>query len=209
MESPSGSGLMSVAYTSTCTLMTLVAVLLAVRLWRRYNQHLDSSDLPPLVPDGLPFLGNVLGFDKRRPHVTLTQWAAKYGSIFRFRLFNQDIVVLSDVSLIRNALVEQGTAFAGRPPIFRIQFGFHFRKDIIFGTVDPKWQMMKKMAAHTMREFSVGRQNVDAVVEQEMIAMCECYDRHVCARGDFDPSLISLTAVVNAISATVRHKIRN
>ncbi len=34
---------------------------------------------------------------------------------------------------------------------FRIYYGFHYAKDIIFGTYDRKWAYMKKIAAQGLR----------------------------------------------------------
>ncbi|KAK5909919.1 hypothetical protein CesoFtcFv8_003806 [Champsocephalus esox] len=51
-------------------------------------------------------------------HLSLTHLRLQYGDVFKIRLGSLTIVVLSGYSTIRQALVRQGEAFAGRPDLF-------------------------------------------------------------------------------------------
>ena len=81
----------------------------------------------------------------------MTALSRKHGDIYRIRVLREDVVVLNSVELVREALVTKSKEFAGRPSIFRIDFGFHYKKDIIFGTYTAKWTYMKKVAAQVSR----------------------------------------------------------
>lgn len=111
-------------------------------------------------------------------------------------------MVLNSAELIRKALLEQDTIFAGRPTIFRIKYGFHFADDIIFGTYSARWQEMKRKVTATLKKFTSGLGHIDMILEKEMENMVELLEKQT-PKDRFDPTLILQTAVVNAISATV------
>lgn len=74
------------------------------------------SNLPP-GPVGLPFIGSTL--DTWRVDTwfqNMSQWAKQYGSVYKVYVGNQLVLVLADAEAIHEALVQQGDAFAGRPP---------------------------------------------------------------------------------------------
>lgn len=174
-----------------------ILILLAKR--RRPNTK-QQRQLPPLVP-GCPLLGNIFGIDPSQPHITLTKWGRKYGEIFRIRVLNEDIIVVNDVDLIKEALVTKSTDFAGRPNIFRIDYGFHYAKDVIFGDYSQKWIYMKKIAAQSLRMYGSGVEHVEEVVRDEMVALTAALEAR---QGEaFDPRVTLMTAVVNALTASV------
>jgi cytochrome P450/nitrite reductase/ring-hydroxylating ferredoxin subunit len=68
------------------------------------------DDLPG--PKGLPLVGNLHQLDAKRVHLTLEDWAAKYGSTYQFRLGPARILATTDPALIEEAL-------RARPETFR------------------------------------------------------------------------------------------
>uniref|UniRef100_A0A8C6V7W7 Cytochrome P450 n=1 Tax=Naja naja TaxID=35670 RepID=A0A8C6V7W7_NAJNA len=76
--------------------------------WRRRR-------LEPPGPFPWPLLGNAAQLG-RAPHLAFGRLAATYGSVFQLRLGRWPVVVLSGERAIREALIRQGAAFAGRPP---------------------------------------------------------------------------------------------
>ena len=180
----------------TCSILTL----LTLALLRCYKHKKSLRPLPPAIP-GCPLFGNIFGLDPLRPHVTLTDWAKRYGDIYTLKVFCENLVVVNSIDLIKEALITKSTAFAGRPNIFRIDYGFHYAKDIIFGDYSRKWCYMKKIAAHALRMFGSGVNHVDDVVCDEMTALIHAFE---VKRGEaFDPRVTLMTAVVNALTATV------
>ena len=84
------------------------------------DEEKDEMELNvPSGPLGLPFLGNILQLGNR-PFETLFKWRSKYGSIFKIKLGSKTVVVLNGTKIIREALVERGDEFAGRPHLYMI-----------------------------------------------------------------------------------------
>ena len=119
----------------------------------------------------------------------------------RFKVLNRDVIVLNNIDVIHDALVTQDCVFAGRPPAYRIQYGFHFADDVIFGSYSSKWMDMKRKASKTLKQFTSGLFGVDDIVKFEMNALLDALRRK--DEFLFDPTLILQTAVFNSISATV------
>ena len=185
-------------------LMAVIGCLSYYILDRTKNENGQMLSIP-LVPGGVPLLGHVQGFDRQRPHLTLYDWAKRYGDLFRFKVLRENVVVVNSKELIREALIAKGHLFAGRPYIFRIHYGFHYSDDIIFGDVTPKWIEMKKFAATALKKFSVGVNNVEEIVREEMVDLK--YTLLESSRmGAFDPSMILMTSVVNALTASVSNQ---
>ena len=181
-------------------LLPLVAGALVIWILHHRKKTEDASELPPLVR-GLPFLGSVLGFDQRNPHHTLTTWAKTYGDVFRMRILGETMVVVSGKDLIRQALVTRSQDFAGRPRLFRVLYGFHYADDIIFGTFSGRWMALKKVASQALRSHGSGTERVEGIVREEMKNMVSELDSY--GATDVNPTLILMTAVINAISAAV------
>ena len=156
---------------------------------------------PPKIPGALPFLGNVLGFDRKCPHLVLSDWAKKYGDIYRLSLLGEDIVVVSGADLIYQALVSNSQDFAGRPSIFRVRYGFHYNRDVIFGTHSDWWVIMKRQLSRAMKDYGTGERVVNGIVAEEMTSLMTSLHDHV--GKNFCPSMVTLTAVVNSITAAV------
>ena len=121
--------------------------------------------------------------------------------VSRIRLLSENIIVLNSREAIREALITKGNAFAGRPFIFRIHYGFHYADDIIFGSFGAKWLEMKKCASQVLKNYTSGRTNIDTILEEEMSNVLQIFDQ--TEGKDFEPSLILMTAIVNAITASV------
>ncbi|ELU10041.1 hypothetical protein CAPTEDRAFT_152410 [Capitella teleta] len=188
--------------------MELAAALVAaalIALFIRYTTRKSpKGNLPPLVPGCIPLIGNVIGFNRKCPHFTLTDWARKYGDIFRFKVLGETIVVLNSSDYVRDALIYKADDFAGRPFLFRVHYGFHYAKDIIFGSISTKWLLMKRYAAQFLRAYTSGLADIDGLVEEELNILVRLFNEKNAV--DFDPSLILMTAVVNGITASLLGK---
>ncbi len=60
------------------------------------------EDLPG--PKGLPLIGNLHQLDATKVHLIFEDWAARYGSIYQFRMGSTRVVVTSDPAMIEEAL---------------------------------------------------------------------------------------------------------
>lgn len=91
------------------TLVVFFGALTFVRLAQWYRQ---VRCLPP-GPWGIPILGYLPFMKGADQHVTYTELAKKYGSMFSAKLGNQLVVVLSDYRIIRDTFRRE--EFTGRP----------------------------------------------------------------------------------------------
>jgi len=160
-----------------------------------------ESRLPPLIPGGYFLLGNIFQVDPKTPHLSLTELSKKHGDIFRLRMLTEDLIFVSGAELIKEVLVTQSRSFAGRPSLFRINYGFHYKSDIIFGTYNSKWSYMKKIVTQGLRKFGSGVQHIDNAVKEEMVALVDGFKDH--QGQDFDPRVLLLTSVLNGVSSAI------
>ena len=104
--------------------MLVYMILIPTLLWL-YVVFIRKSPLDAIPgPNQLPFVGNALQLDPKRPHNTFFEWAKKYGPVFRVKLFNVDFIMISCAKELHDILVTNGKDFAGRPDSFRFKVGF-------------------------------------------------------------------------------------
>ena len=91
---------------------------------------------------------------------------------------------------------------AGRPSIFRIRYGFHYADDLIFGTYSAKWLELKRLLKLQIRRYGTDASRTEDIVRLETRCLLEEISKH--DGHAFDPSLVMMTSVVNALSASVK-----
>ncbi|XP_070543894.1 steroid 17-alpha-hydroxylase/17,20 lyase-like isoform X2 [Ptychodera flava] len=124
----------------TNVLLMLLLVLVIAALW---SMHIPAGF--PQGPRGLPLIGSLVAF-ATDPMYTLTDLAKKYGDIFSLKLGMQRIVVLSNIELVREALVKKQNAFAGRPMVHSLDLFSEGGEDIAAGNFTQKWKTLRKIA---------------------------------------------------------------
>lgn len=147
-------------------LVTLVVFLLCLEtcLWVR-NLKLKRR-LPG--PFAWPVVGNALQLGQM-PHITFTKLAKKYGDVYQIRLGCSDIVVLNGAWVIREALIEHSTEFAGRPNFVSFQ-AVSGGKSLTFTNYSKQWRMHRKIAQTTIRAFSSSNSQAKKAFEHQIVA---------------------------------------
>ncbi|XP_054839192.1 cytochrome P450 1B1 [Eublepharis macularius] len=180
-------------------LLLLLSLLAAFHVAKLLVQkRLRRRRLEPPGPFPWPLLGNAAQLG-RAPHLAFGRLAATYGDVFQLRLGRWPVVVLSGERAIREALIRQGAAFAGRPrfPSFQLVSG---GRSLAFGGYSELWKLQRRLAHSTVRAFSAHR-----LVERPLLAEARAVVRllvRASAGGAFvDPSRSLVVAVANVMSA--------
>uniref|UniRef100_A0A3B3WI37 Uncharacterized protein n=1 Tax=Poecilia mexicana TaxID=48701 RepID=A0A3B3WI37_9TELE len=75
----------------------------------------------PPGPTPLPFLGNMLQIDLKKPYKTFMEFYKKYGSVFTVHLGPKKVVVLAGYRTVKEALVNHDDVFGDRDPMLIFQ----------------------------------------------------------------------------------------
>ncbi|XP_038067063.1 steroid 17-alpha-hydroxylase/17,20 lyase-like [Patiria miniata] len=152
-------------------LVTLVVILL-------YQNTRRPTGFPP-GPPALPIIGNVLTFRSSEPiyHI-FGRLAEQYGRIFSLKLGSFWVIVLNDIEDIREALIKQPIAFAGRPNLYTTQIATEGFQDIAFTDYGPDWQLHRKIGNAALRHFASG-DKLDKLVHGVLPGVAKVLDRSV------------------------------
>lgn len=119
-------------------LLSVIAVYVVCTLW-------ENRNLPP-GPFPLPVLGNLpLSVGLKQPYRDLANLTKKYGKLFRIQMGSRKVIVLNSFEIAKEALVNKGEDFAGRPSHF---FGSIFGRnytDVAFQTFSHGWKAQHRI----------------------------------------------------------------
>ncbi|XP_062991264.1 cytochrome P450 2J2-like [Elgaria multicarinata webbii] len=163
-----------------------------------YMKRRRPRDCPP-GPVPLPFLGNILHIDSKKPHLAVQKLREKYGNIFIMQFGNTRTVVVNGLHLVKEALVHQGENFLDRPefPLMNEVFGS-------FGLLNSKglhWKQQRRFALSTLRNFGLGKRSLEERIQEESRYLTDAIEEE---KGQpFDPHLQINNAVSNIICSII------
>ncbi|KAJ8388421.1 hypothetical protein AAFF_G00132970 [Aldrovandia affinis] len=142
-------------------LLFLLVFLLISDHFRRRN----PKNFPP-GPWALPFLGNVFHLDTKQPHIHFNELVKCYGNVFSLRLGGVNTVVVNGYSLVKEALINQGSTFADRPdcPLNR---RINNCQGIGFNN-GYSWKQQRRFTVSTLRDFGVGKRSLESQILEEI-----------------------------------------
>ncbi|MBN3305066.1 CP1B1 protein, partial [Amia calva] len=132
-------------------------------LWVKSFRH--KRRLPG--PFAWPVVGNAMQLGQM-PHLSFSRLAKKYGNIFQIKLGCNDIVVLNGETAIKQALIQHGAEFAGRPNFVSFQ-NISGGKSMVFGSYSGLWKVHRRIAQSTIRAFSSANSQTKKAFEQHVV----------------------------------------
>ncbi|KAM8945496.1 cytochrome P450 1B1 [Pelodytes ibericus] len=187
-------------------LLAILGALAVVYLWKWITLWIIPryfGDSTPPGPFPWPLVGNALQMG-RSPHLTFVRLAKHYGEVYQIKLGSQKVVVLNGNKIIREALLQKGADFAGRPgfPSFRYVSG---GRSLAFGVYNERWKAHRKMAHSTVRAFSTGNPQTKRSLGQHVINETRELISLFTELGEggkyFSPGRHLVVAVANVMSA--------
>ncbi|XP_029365723.1 cytochrome P450 1D1 [Echeneis naucrates] len=211
-ENPSAS--LSGVTLGLCILTLLLMALRGRKSHHHSFQLLHAKYPPPPGPTPWPLFGNLLQMGDQI-HLSLTRLRLQYGDVFKLRLGSLTVVVLSGYSTIRQALVRQGEAFAGRPDLFTFSAVANGTSMTFSEKYGPAWMLHKKLCKNALRSFSQAEprgSGATCLLEEHVCAeaaeMVEVIREQVAAEGKtgqdgmgIDPVVPLVTSVANVVCA--------
>nr|XP_006634889.1 PREDICTED: cytochrome P450 2J2-like isoform X1 [Lepisosteus oculatus] len=175
-------------------LLFLAVFLLIIDIVKNKN----PKNFPP-GPWGLPFVGNVFNIDTKHPHIYMGKLAENYGDVFSLRLGREKIVFVMGYQLVKDALVNQGDAFADRPcgPFADAVYGGLG----LFLSNGYRWKKQRRFALSTLRDFGLGRKTLESVISDESRFLQEAIEEE--QGKPFNPHLLLNCGISNIICSLV------
>ncbi|XP_050345059.1 cytochrome P450 306a1 isoform X1 [Nymphalis io] len=121
-------------------------------IFKKINQW---KNLPP-GPWGLPIVGYLPFLDRKQPHLTLTNLAKQYGSVYGIQMGSVYAVVISDHKLIREAFSKD--VFSGRAPLY-LTHGIMKGNGIICAE-GALWKDQRKLITSWLKSFGMSKHSM-------------------------------------------------
>ncbi|KAM6289248.1 LOW QUALITY PROTEIN: cytochrome P450 2G1-like [Aegotheles albertisi] len=176
------------------TLLLLTLLLLVLLVARRGG---SGPRLPP-GPWPLPIVGNLLQISPSRTLQSLLKLSQTYGPVFTVHLGTRPVVVLRGAATVRQALVDNAEAFAGRGRMPTVEETFHGH-GVVFADGE-RWRQLRRFSLTVLRDFGMGRRSIESRICQEAQMLLQ--ELRDTKEQPFDPYLLS-SAVSNIICSIV------
>ena len=139
----------------------LVSSLIAYVVFYFVKSLIRWRKLPP-GPWGLPFIGYGI-FIPYQYEDPLKQLVAKYGKIFSLTIYGQDVVMISDLDLIKKCMVKD--VFNNRPHDWMFTA---FDKPNLISWNGEEWKEQRKFALRIFKQLGVGKKVVEEKIHDEI-----------------------------------------
>ncbi|XP_072348268.1 cytochrome P450 2J2-like [Scyliorhinus torazame] len=176
-------------------LQTLLMFLLVFLLVTMVIQTRRTSELPP-GPSPWSLLGNIFNPSRSAPQIIVTELSKKYGNIFTTHILWVPVIILNGFQTIREALIQQGREFAGRPHVYLTDL-LSKGQGIMGAPYGGSWKQQRRFTLSVLRNFGLGQLAFEEKILEETRYLTETFR----ASGDspFDPSALITSAVSNVI----------
>ncbi|XP_064262544.1 LOW QUALITY PROTEIN: cytochrome P450 2G1-like [Passer domesticus] len=177
----------------------LVALLVALSLLSLLSRHRAVAARLPPGPPALPLLGNLLQLSPFRTLHSLLKLRERYGPVFTVWLGPRPVVVLCGTEAVREALVGNPEAFAGRGRVPTLESTFR-GYGVVFSDGE-RWRQLRRFSLTVLRDFGMGRRSVESRIQEEAQELLRAL---LHAKGEpLDPTFLLSSAVSNVICSIV------
>ncbi|XP_072552327.1 cytochrome P450 2J2-like isoform X2 [Salminus brasiliensis] len=90
----------------------------------------------------------------------------KYGEMCSMYLGRKPTIVLNTMQIAKEALVQNGAVFSGRPST-PLSYWFKDYYGIVLASYGHSWRQQRRFALHTLRDFGLGKKTVEERVAEE------------------------------------------
>ncbi|XP_038058684.1 cytochrome P450 2J6-like [Patiria miniata] len=182
-------------YLDVRTVLLCVAVLLVLRWFLG-----RPKNLPP-GPWGFPLIGSVPAIVREirrgvEPHDLFMRYAAKYGPVFRLKVFNKTVVVLNDYTSVKEAF--QHPQLNDRPKMYLAEL---FKTEGVLMASGQPWIELRRFCLTVLRSFGVGKTSFEEKVGTEAEELMK--EMSAFNGKPFDPKALLGNAVSNVICSVV------
>ncbi|KAK1889141.1 Cytochrome P450 2K1 [Dissostichus eleginoides] len=194
-------GILDIFLQASSTSSLLMALVVLMSFYILFSSSFSSQDegKEPPGPKPLPFLGNLLQLDLRRPYHTLMELSRKYGSVFTVYMGTKKVVVLAGYKTVKEALVNHAQEFGDRDTIQIFQ-EYNQGHGITWANGE-SWKEMRRFALTSLRDFGMGKKaSEDKIIEEcnQLIGVLKQF------KGEaFDTTTPIFCAVCNIICSMV------
>uniref|UniRef100_G1KCB7 Uncharacterized protein n=1 Tax=Anolis carolinensis TaxID=28377 RepID=G1KCB7_ANOCA len=182
------------------TAMSICLIIFALALLLDYMKRRKKCGRCPPGPAPLPFIGNILWFNRKNPSESFRQVEKIFGPIFLVQAGWQNFVIINGFKLTKEALGSKAEDFIERPALPLIFLLGRTKKyeGIILATSHNGWREQKRFCVSTLKTFGMGKKTLEKKVCEEAWYLCS--ELKSKEGSPFDPKISIFNATGNIIS---------
>lgn len=125
--------------------------------------------LPP-GPTPLPIIGNMLEMYSYPPPSTMafSAWTQKFGKIYTIWLGNGPAVVVTGYKELKETFVNDGESYVDKFILNKFNTSFRGGEHGVIDTNGNTWKEHRKFALHTLKDFGMGKEAMEASIQLEV-----------------------------------------
>uniref|UniRef100_A0A8D3AR64 Uncharacterized protein n=1 Tax=Scophthalmus maximus TaxID=52904 RepID=A0A8D3AR64_SCOMX len=162
-------------------------------------QNRRAKDFPP-GPRAIPVFGNLLQLNLESPLADMEKLAKRYGNVYSLFIGARPMVVINGVQALKEALVDKGASFSGRPKNLMVNHAVQVKAHapgVVLADFGPCWRDHRRFGLMILRNFGLGKRSMEQRILGEIHTVIKVLDESVGKA--MDPHLLFHNAASNVI----------